>query len=111
MLLAEKDREVGVRDGVKYLVNVWSHVTLLKQRCPKGGALGPFGNLLLRIILVVGVCPGVKILKTLKSISCVKNPKIRYSTRQLTIILLSHGRLRRKLMSGRSDIVARGTDL
>ena len=63
VLLAEKDGEVGVRDGVKYLVNVRSHITLLEQRCPKGGALGPFGNLLLRVILVVGVCPGVQILK------------------------------------------------
>ena len=75
MLLAEKDREVGVRDGVKYLVYVRSHVTLFEQRCSKGGALGPFGNLFLRVVLVVGVSPGVKILKTLKSKSCVKKIK------------------------------------
>ena len=63
MLLAEEDGEVGVLDGEEDLVHVGPHVALLQQGRAQGRALGPLRNLLLRVVLVIGIGPRVKILQ------------------------------------------------
>jgi len=62
----------GVLVGVEDLVHIGSHVALLEQGCPYGGALGPYRDIL-RIILVIGICPRIKILKAILLLCLVLN--------------------------------------